>query len=102
MANTDGYRVGCVDVAAFSAGDSALGCRQMLGNIWEWTSSFFQPYPGFSPDLYAEYSEPWFAEGRVVLRGGSWATRSRYLNNNTRNFFPPERNDIIAGFRTCG
>jgi gamma-glutamyl hercynylcysteine S-oxide synthase len=36
-----------------------------------------------------------------VLRGGSWATRSRYLNNNTRNFFPPERNDIIAGFRTC-
>ena len=102
MANTDGYRVGCVDVAAFSAGDSALGCRQMLGNIWEWTSSCFRPYPGFSPDLYAEYSEPWFAEGRAVLRGGSWATRSRYLNNNTRNFFPPERNDIIAGFRTCG
>ena len=101
MANTDGYRVGCVDVAAFADADSALGCRQMLGNVWEWTSSPFAPYPGFSADLYAEYSEPWFADGRFVLRGGSWATRSRYLNNNTRNFFPPERNDIIAGFRTC-
>ena len=102
LANTDGYRVGCVDVAAFSGGDSALGCRQMLGNVWEWTSSDFGPYPGFCADLYAEYSEPWFADGRIVLRGGSWATRSRYLNNNTRNYFQPERNDIIAGFRTCG
>lgn len=101
LANTDGYRLGCVDVAAYPDGDSALGCRQMLGNVWQWTSSLFEPYPGFSADLYAEYSEPWFADGRVVLRGGSWATRSRYLNNNTRNFFPPERNDIIAGFRTC-
>lgn len=101
LANTDGYRVGCVDVAAFAAGDSALGCRQMLGNVWEWTSSPFAPYPGFKADLYAEYSEPWFTDGRFVLRGGSWATRSRYLNNNTRNFFPPGRNDIIAGFRTC-
>jgi iron(II)-dependent oxidoreductase len=101
LANTDGYRVGCVDVAAYPGGDSALGCRQMLGNVWQWTSSLFKPYPGFGADLYAEYSEPWFTDGRVVLRGGSWATRGRYLNNNTRNFYPPERNDIIAGFRTC-
>ena len=101
LANTDGYRVGCVDVAAYPAGDSALGCRQMLGNVWEWTASPFAPYPGFSADLYAEYSEPWFKDGRFVLRGGSWATRRRYLNNNTRNFFPPDRHDIIAGFRTC-
>lgn len=101
LANTDGYRLGCVDVAAYAAGDSALGCRQMLGNVWEWTASPFTPYPGFSADLYVEYSEPWFTDGRFVLRGGSWATRRRYLNNNTRNFFPPERNDVIAGFRTC-
>ena len=100
-ANTDGYRLGGVDVAALASGDSAFGCRQMLGNVWEWTASPFGPYPGFSADLYADYSEPWFEDGRYVLRGGSWATRRRHLNNNTRNFFPPERHDIIAGFRTC-
>ncbi|MDR9413234.1 MAG: selenoneine synthase SenA [Spiribacter sp.] len=100
-ANTDGYRVGTVDVAGLAEGDSALGCRQMLGNVWEWTASPFAPYPGFQADLYAEYSAPWFEDGRSVLRGGSWATRRRHLNINTRNFFPPERNDLIAGFRTC-
>lgn len=100
-ANTDGYRLGCVDVAGLADGDSALGCRQMLGNVWEWTASPFGPYPGFSADLYADYSAPWFKDNRRVLRGGSWATRRRHLNINTRNFFPPGRNDIIAGFRTC-
>ena len=100
-ANTDGYRLGSVDAAALADGDSAFGCRHMLGNVWEWTASPFTPYPGFEADLYADYSEPWFRDGRYVLRGGSWATRRRHLNNNTRNFFPPGRNDIIAGFRTC-
>ncbi|PWG64833.1 selenoneine synthase SenA [Sediminicurvatus halobius] len=100
-ANLDGYRLGAVDVAAFPEGESACGCRQMLGNVWEWTSSLFQPFPGFQADLYADYSEPWFKEGRRVLRGGAWATRSRLVNNNFRNFFTPERNDTIAGFRTC-
>jgi len=100
-ANTDGYRLGTVDVAGLSDGDSAFGCRQMLGNVWEWTASPFTPYPKFQADLYAEYSAPWFEDGRYVLRGGSWATRRRHLNINTRNFFPPGRNDIIAGFRTC-
>lgn len=100
-ANTDGYQLGCADVAAYAEGDSPLGCRQMLGNVWEWTASPFAPYPGFQAELYADYSEPWFKDGRMVLRGGSWATRRRYLNNNTRNFFPPGRNDLVAGFRTC-
>ena len=99
--NMDGYRLDCVDVAALPAGDSAFGCRQMLGNVWEWTSSLFKPYPGFEADLYKDYSEPWFEEGRRVLRGGAWATRSRLVNNNHRNYFTPDRNDIFAGFRTC-
>jgi gamma-glutamyl hercynylcysteine S-oxide synthase len=71
----------------------------MIGNVWEWTESTFEPYPGFSPDVYEEYSEPWFGT-RNVLRGGAWATRSRMINNNYRNFFPPDRRDVLAGFRT--
>ena len=99
-ANLDGRSTGCVDVAAFAGGDSAWGCRQMLGNIWEWTSSTFEPYPGFSADAYRDYSEPVFYT-RKVLRGGSWATRSRMVNNTHRNFFTHERQDVLAGFRTC-
>jgi len=73
----------------------------MLGNVWEWTASRFLPYPDFRADLpYREYSEPWFGD-RMVLRGGSWATRSRLVSNTYRNFFPPHRNDLFAGFRTC-
>jgi gamma-glutamyl hercynylcysteine S-oxide synthase len=100
-ANLDGDRLGCVDVTAFPEGDSPLGCRQMLGNVWEWTASIFGPFPGFKADLYADYSAPWFAERRRVLRGGAWATRSRLIHNGHRNFFTPDRNDIVAGFRTC-
>ncbi len=100
-ANLDGYRLGCVDVAAFPAGDSAFGCRQMLGNVWEWTSSLFKPYPGFQLDLYRDYSQPWFKENRRVLRGGAWPTRSRMITTTHRNFFQPQRNDLYAGFRTC-
>ncbi|HKK14317.1 MAG TPA: selenoneine synthase SenA [Gammaproteobacteria bacterium] len=99
-ANLDGDHGGCVDVAARPEGDSAHGCRQLLGNVWEWTVSDFQPYPGFAPDPYEDYSQPWFGS-RKVLRGGAWATRSRLLWNTWRNFFPPDRNDVIAGFRTC-
>jgi iron(II)-dependent oxidoreductase len=99
-ANLDSRGQGAVDVAAFAAGDSAWGLRQMLGNVWEWTSSNFEPYPGFKADSYKEYSEPVFGT-RKVLRGGAWATRSRMLNNKYRNFFTPERRDVFGGFRTC-
>ena len=84
----------------FAAGDSESGCRQMLGNIWEWTSSTFAPYPGFVCDPYREYSEPWFGT-RKVLRGGSFATPARLVHNMWRNFYTPDRGDIFAGFRTC-
>lgn len=100
-ANLDALITGPVDVAAFPEGDSAFGCRQMLGNVWEWTATVFGPFPGFQPDLYRDYSEPWFREGRYVLRGGAWATRTHLIHNSYRNFFTPERRDILAGFRTC-
>lgn len=99
-ARLDGASLGTADVGAFPDGDSALGCRQMLGNIWEWTGSSFEPYPGFEPGDYAGYSAPWFGTHRV-LRGGSWITRSRLIRSSWRNFYEPWRRDVFAGLRTC-
>lgn len=70
------------------------------GDLWEWTSSPFAPYPGFSVDAYLEYSAPWFGTHQV-LRGASFATQPRIRSPRYRNFFTPERDDIFVGFRTC-
>ncbi len=99
-ANLDWRRRGTVDVGALPAGDSYFGCRQMLGNVWEWTASDFAPYPGFVADPYKEYSQPWFGDHKV-LRGGCWTTRGRLIRNTWRNFYTPDRRDVWAGFRTC-
>lgn len=100
-ANLDWRAMDTVDVAAHPAGDSAFGVRGMFGNVWEWTSSVFRPYPNFEADAYADNSAPFFGEGRRVLRGGAWATRSRYIRLTYRNYFTPERRDVFAGLRTC-
>jgi gamma-glutamyl hercynylcysteine S-oxide synthase len=70
------------------------------GQLWEWTASPFEPYPGFVADAYREYSKPWFATHQV-LRGASFATPARLQSARFRNFYLPERDDIFAGFRTC-
>ena len=100
-ANLDAVLGGPIAVGALAAGDAAYGPRQMIGNVWEWTNSVFEPYPGFMPGPYADYSKPWFATGRMVLRGGSWATRGRQVWSTWRYFHLRERRDIFAGFRTC-
>ena len=100
LANLDGRAMGVVDVAAHGDGDSAFGCRQMIGNVWEWTSDDFAPYPGFSADPYRDYSRPWFYTHKTA-RGGSWATRDRLVWNSWRNYAMPHRRDLFYGFRTC-
>ncbi|MBL0125056.1 MAG: SUMF1/EgtB/PvdO family nonheme iron enzyme [Betaproteobacteria bacterium] len=74
--------------------------RASTGQVWEWTSSIFAPYPGFSPGRYRDYSEPWF-HTHQVLKGGSFATHPRLKYPQYRNFYTPERSDMFCGFRTC-
>jgi iron(II)-dependent oxidoreductase len=100
LANLNWRAMGCISVYALPSGDSAFGCRQMIGNVWEWTSSDFNPYPGFVAGPYKEYSAPWFGDHKV-LRGGCWTTSSRLIHNTYRNFYQPDRRDVWAGFRTC-
>lgn len=69
------------------------------GSVWEWTASAFAPFPGFEPHPYRDYSLPWF-DGRPVLKGASPATVPRLRHARYRNYFTPERNDIVAGFRS--
>jgi ergothioneine biosynthesis protein EgtB len=70
------------------------------GDLWEWTCSPFEPYPGFKADAYREYSSPWFHSHQTV-RGASFVTRARMRSPKYRNFYLPERNDLLLGFRTC-
>ena len=69
-------------------------------SVWEWTASTFEPYPGFAPGPYSDYSAPWFGDHRE-LRGGAFVTHARVHDARYRNFFLPGRNDVFAGFRTA-
>jgi ergothioneine biosynthesis protein EgtB len=84
-------------VGAFPASQSAYGCQQMIGDVWEWTTSDYAPYPGFKSE-FDEYNDKWFV-GQKVLRGGSFATPRRHIRTTYRNFFRPEERWMIAGFR---
>jgi iron(II)-dependent oxidoreductase len=70
-----------------------------IGRAWEWTSSAFRGYPGFSAFPYREYSEVFFGEDYRVLRGGSWATHPRVATLTFRNWDLPQRRQIFAGVR---
>ena len=69
--------------------------------VWEWTSSWFEPYPGFRPYPYEGYSKPWFGSHRV-LRGGSWASSPDLARPSLRNWYLPDFREIPSGFRCAG
>jgi iron(II)-dependent oxidoreductase len=98
-ANLDQRLLGAAPVGAYPAGASPLGCEQMLGDVWEWTSSEFRAYPGFEAFPYSEYSEPFFGPEFRVLRGGSWATRPRVARSTFRNWDSRLKRQIFSGFR---
>lgn len=79
---------------------ASQGLIRWGGAVWEWTADAFEPYPGFAPDPYREYSAPWFHTHRCV-RGGSFASHARMQHPRYRNFYLPHRNDVFIGFRTC-
>ncbi|MEG4970171.1 ergothioneine biosynthesis protein EgtB [Microcoleus sp. B6-A1] len=86
-------------VDAFPKGASAIGCYDMLGNVWEWTASTFDAYPGFESYPYRGYSQVYFDGEHRVLKGGSWATFPQALRSTFRNWYYPGVRQIIAGFR---
>ncbi len=98
-ANLDQLAFGCARAGAYSDAASDCGAVQMLGDVWEWTSSDFTAYPGFSAFPYPEYSEVFFGDAHKVLRGGAWATRRNVIRRSFRNWDLPERRQIFAGIR---
>lgn len=72
---------------------------QASGHVWEWTSSWFQPYPGFAAHPYDGYSAPYFDQQHYVLRGGSWATQPHVRRTTFRNWYQPWVREIFAGVR---
>ena len=98
-ANLGQTHFGPAPVGAYPGGASAYGCHLLVGDVWEWTSSDFEPYPGFASFPYREYSEVFFGSGYKVLRGGSWATSALAVRATFRNWDYPIRRQIFAGFR---
>jgi ergothioneine biosynthesis protein EgtB len=89
-----------VPVAAYPAGASAFGVHDLAGNGWEWTSSPFRPFPGFSPMAsYPEYSADFFDDGHFVIKGASPATPTEHVRRSFRNWFRPNYPYVYATFR---
>ena len=98
-ANLDQRGCGTAPAGAYPDGASPYGCLGMIGDTWEWTSSGFDGYAGFVARPYPEYSEVFFGGDYRVLRGGSWATRTRVATSTFRNWDYPQRRQIFSGFR---
>jgi iron(II)-dependent oxidoreductase len=99
LANLGGEALRPAQVGAYPDGASAYGVEQLVGDVWEWTSSGFEPWPGFTPMLYAQYSAPFFGGDYRVLRGGSWAVGGAAIRPSFRNWDLPIRRQIFCGLR---
>jgi iron(II)-dependent oxidoreductase len=99
--NLDQRERGPVPAATHTAGASAYGVDDLIGQVWEWTASTFAGYAGFVAHPYREYSEVFFGQRYRVLRGASWATRAHVATATFRNWDFPERRQIFAGIRVA-
>ncbi|MCU1701283.1 MAG: hypothetical protein JWR34_7346 [Mycobacterium sp.] len=99
LANLDGDALRPAPVGAYPAGASAYGAEQMLGDVWEWTTSPLRPWPGFTPMVYEQYTKPFFDGDYRVLRGGAWAVGSNIVRPSFRNWDHPIRRQIFSGVR---
>jgi len=101
LANLGQQHLGPDPVGAHPGGRSPVGCLAMEGDVWEWTSSGFDPWPGSTAFPYREYSEVFYGGDYRVLRGGSWATSPTAARGTFRNWDHPTRRHIFAGLRTA-
>jgi ergothioneine biosynthesis protein EgtB len=99
VANYNFNHWGTTPVTLNAQGASAYGGVDMTGNVWEWTATVFDGYPGFAAFPYPEYSELWFDGDHRVLKGGSWVTRLPLLRTSFRNFWRPGFRIAFAGLR---
>jgi gamma-glutamyl hercynylcysteine S-oxide synthase len=99
LANLGGLGLRPAPIGAYARGASAYGAEQMIGDVWEWTSSDFGPWPGFTPMIYRDYSQPFFGGDYKVLRGGSWAVAPSTIRPSFRNWDYPIRRQIFTGLR---
>jgi len=98
--NFDFHEWDPVPVDSTPAGDSEYGVSQLAGNGWEWTSTRFEPFPGFRPfPFYPGYSANFFDGRHYVAKGGSPRTAARLLRKSFRNWFRPNYPYIYATFR---